>query len=49
MICWIIIDKESAEAMVSNFEYNFRERDPDKRLRVTAIIDKTITEAENKI
>ena len=35
--------------MVSNFEFKFREKDPDKRLRVTAIIDKTITEAENKI
>ena len=32
------IDKESAEAMVSDLkEFNFREKDPDKRLRVTAI------------
>ena len=35
--------------MVGNLKYDFRKGDPDKRLRVTAIIDKTITEAENKI
>lgn len=35
--------------MVSNLNKSFREIDPDKRLRVTAIIEKTITEADAKI
>ena len=39
----------SAEAQVSNFKYNFREQDPDRRLRVQAIIEKTINEAKQKI
>lgn len=34
---------------MSNFKYDFREQDPDHRLRVQAIIEKTITEAKQKI
>jgi len=29
-----VLDKESAEAMISKLNYDFRENDPDKRLRV---------------
>ena len=35
--------------MVSDFRFDFRAADPDKRLRVTAIIEKTINEAKAKI
>ena len=43
------IEKESAEAMVSNFNFEFRNNDPDKRLRVQAIIQKTVSEAKKNI
>ena len=39
----------SAEAQVSNFKFAFREQDPDHRLRVQAIIEKTLAEAKQKI
>lgn len=35
--------------MVSNFKFDFRGNDPDKRLRVQAIIEKTIAESRAKI
>lgn len=35
--------------MVSNFNFDFRGSDPDKRLRVQAIIEKTIAESRAKI
>jgi len=35
--------------MVSNFKFDFRAEDPDGRLRVQAIIEKTINEARSKI
>ena len=35
--------------MVSNFKFDFRAADPDKRLRVQAIIEKTIAESRAKI
>ena len=42
-------EKESAEAQVSNLKLDFRSQDPDKRLRVTAIIEKTISEAKRNV
>ena len=35
--------------MISKLAYDFRANDPDKRLRVQAIMEKTITEAQLKI
>ncbi len=35
--------------MISNFKFDFRANDPDKRLRVQAIIEKTIAESRAKI
>ena len=35
--------------MVSNFKFDFRGTDPDHRLRVQAIIEKTVSEARAKI
>ncbi len=43
------LERQSAEAMVSNFKFDFRAADPDKRLRVQAIIEKTIAESRAKI
>lgn len=34
---------------MSNFKFAFREQDPDHRLRVQAIIEKTLAEAKQKI
>ena len=45
----MISERQSAEAQVSNFKYNFREEDPDHRFRVQAIIQKTQEEAQAKI
>ena len=46
-LCYV--EKESAEAMVSNFNFEFRKNDPDNRLRVQAIIEKTVSEAKQNI
>ena len=35
--------------MISKLNYDFRDNDPDKRLRVQAVIEKTISEAKMKI
>ena len=45
----MLLEKQSAEAMVSNFKFDFRAADPDSRLRVQAIIEKTEKEARSKI
>ena len=34
---------------MSNFKYNFREQDPDHKLRVQAIVEKTIGEAQKNV
>lgn len=47
--CLVCLERQSAEAMVSNFKFNFRAADPDHRLRVQAIIETTINEAKQKI
>ena len=39
----------SAEAQIANFNFEFRKNDPDKRLRVQAIIEQTVNEAKQKI
>ena len=46
---FLFLEKQSAEAQVSNFKFNFRDEDPDHRVRVQAIIQKTIEEAQSKI
>ena len=43
------LERQSAEANVSNFKYDFRKNDPDGRLRVQAIIEKIRDEAKQKI
>jgi len=45
VILFLIIDKDNAEAQVSNFNFEFRKNDPDNRLRVEAIVELTVESA----
>ena len=42
-------EKDSAEAKVGDFKFEFRKNDPDNRLRVQAIIEKTVDQAQKKL